>query len=146
MTICLKIGSVFPTLAKPFARLTENRGGENTLFLVTSGRGINQGLNFRASFAIIHQAAYFFNGKYSMPILLKYPKMKLLVAQNFISKYQVPSTKYQVLCISTPANPNTAPAQSPPRHPARVALPLGFGKRWRSARDRGAHPLARVAG
>ena len=80
MTICLKIGSDLPTLAKPFARIPKNRGDMNTLFLITPDRGINLGLNFRASFSVIHQAAYFLNGKYSMPVLLRHPEIKLLVA------------------------------------------------------------------
>ena len=85
MTICLKIGSAFPTLAKPFARIPKNRGNRNTLFLVTQGREITPGLNFRASFVIIHQAAYFLNGKYSMPVFLMQRQIRLLVAKKLIS-------------------------------------------------------------
>ena len=63
MTICLKTGSDFSTLAKPFALDRWNRGEWAVLWLVFSRRELIAGLNFRANFAVIHQAACFFNGK-----------------------------------------------------------------------------------
>jgi len=69
MTICLKTGSDCPTLAKPFAQDRLSSEEWVALLLLSPGRALITGLNFRASFVVIHQTACFFNGKCSMPVL-----------------------------------------------------------------------------